>query len=142
MSRGSTPRRLGAAAGLAIAAATFTACGSQDAGGAPEDASVGDFCDAYVSNPAFSGSEQEPTQEEVDEFVDRLLDTGTPEDMSDSERTGFEAVVDIMRGLDVDDSEEDTARMLEEQFEDSEKDVEAFIGYAGEKCADEIMDAG
>lgn len=125
-----TMRRLGAAAGLAVAATALSACGGSAE--APEDASTEDFCAAFIDFPEPEEGEATPTQETVDTYVDKLEETGTPEDMPDDARKGWEAWVDTMDGIDVDDSEEDLQKEIEELGDD--KDVKAFQEYAGEAC--------
>jgi hypothetical protein len=119
-------RRLLAAAGLVLVAGTMTSCG-----GAPDDASKEDFCKSFESAP----TEAKPSQDDVDKWVDKLNDTGTPKGISDDERNGFEVFVDALDNADVDDLDEDS------KFEDvvkdkgDRKDVEAFFAYYGKTCA-------
>lgn len=125
-----TLRRLGAAAGLALAATALSACGGPSE--APEDASTEDFCAAFTDFPEPEEGEDSPSQDTVDAYVDNLEETGTPEDMPDDARKGWEAWVDTMSEIDVDDSEEDLEKEVEELQEDA--DVKAFQEYAGEAC--------
>ena len=119
-------RRLLSAAGLVLIAGTMTACG-----GPPDDASKADFCKAVESAP----SDEKPSQDEVDDWVDELKDTGTPEGISDDARNGFEVFVDALDDADVDDLGDDAD--FEDVVGDSDdrKDVEKFFAYYGETCA-------
>jgi hypothetical protein len=119
-------RRLLAAAGLILVAGTLTACG-----GAPDDASEADFCKAVEAAP----SDEKPSQDDVDEWVDELNDTGTPDDIGEDERNGFEVFVEALDDADVDDLDDETS--FEDVVEDSDdrEDVEKFFAYYAETCA-------
>jgi hypothetical protein len=119
-------RRLLAAVGLVLVAGTMTACG-----GPPDDASKKDFCKAIEAAP----TDDKPSQDDVDEWVDELKDTGTPGDIADDERNGFEVLVDALDDADVDDLDDGSS--LEDVVKDSEdrKDVEKFFAYYGKTCA-------
>ena len=119
-------RRLLAAAGLVLVAATMTACG-----GPPEDASKDDFCKAIEAAP----TDDKPSQDDVDNWVDELKDTGTPGGIDDDARNGFEVLVDALDEADVDDLDEEAS--FEDVVKDSDdrKDVEKFLAYYGKTCA-------
>lgn len=117
-------RRLLAGAGLMLAAAFLTACG-----GPPEDASEEDFCDSFKELFAF---DEKPSQDDWDEAVEKIKDTGTPEDIPDEAREGYEDIVEAMEDIDVDD--EDANKEAQEQFEDSDQAKE-FGEYYTETCA-------
>ena len=119
-------RRLLAAAGLVLVAGTMTACG-----GAPDDASKADFCKAVEAAPC----DEKPSQDDVDEWVDELNDTGTPDDIGEDERNGFEVFVEALDDADVDDLDDETS--FEDVVEDSDdrEDVEKFFAYYAETCA-------
>lgn len=97
-----------AAVGTALAA--LSACGGPEGAAAPKDATVEDFCnvigDLDVSDP--SG------------LVDDMAETGTPEDIPDDARAGFEVMVDEATADDI-------------SAEDQEK-VTAFVGYVAATC--------
>jgi hypothetical protein len=119
-------RRLLSAAGLVLVAGTLTACG-----GPPDDASKSDFCKSIAAAP----SEDKPSQDDVDEWVDELKDTGTPKDIDDDERNGYEVLVDALDDADVDDLGDDSG--FEDLVDDGDdrKDVEKFLDYYAEACA-------
>jgi hypothetical protein len=119
-------RRLLAATGLVLVAGTLTACG-----GPPDDASKGDFCKAIQAAP----TDEKPSQDDVDEWHDKLDDTGTPKDIDDDERNGFEVLVDALDEADVDDIDDETG--FEDVVKDSgdRKDVEKFFAYVAKTCA-------
>ena len=119
-------RRLLASAGLVLVAGTLTACGSP-----PDDASKSDFCQAIQAAPI----EDEPTQDDVDEWVDTLNDTGTPGDISDDERNGFEVLVEALDEADVDDIDDDADFDDVVKDSDDREDVDKFFAYVTETCA-------
>ena len=76
-------RSLGvAAAGLALT--TLAACGGPDGADAPKDASVKDFCNAIGD---WDGSDPGG-------LVDDMVDVGTPSDIPEEARAGFEAMIE------------------------------------------------
>jgi len=112
------------AAGLLLAA-TATACG----GDAPTDASTADFCKNWLGSP---------DDETAKDAAERFEEVGTPEDIPDDARHGFEILLDVVGNADEDATEEELTRMTEELSEDDKHDVEALITYVGETCADEL----
>lgn len=72
-------------AGAGVLAFALSACGGGPSGSAaPTDADVDDFCKTV--GRLDTG--------DVDEFVDTLVETGTPADIPDEARAGFEVMVD------------------------------------------------
>ena len=112
--------RLAAAAGAAVVLSfSLTACG-----GAPTDASTEDFCNALTSG-----------EDDVDKYIDKLEEVGTPEEIDGEAREGFEILLD--KAKDLEDIESDEAAR-EELGEDDYAKVETFTTEAGELCADEV----
>lgn len=135
MTRIKRPAAFGAAALLAL---TLTACGGGGGADAPADASEEEFCDAF--NAVFEplGDGEEPTEEEFEEFQDRVAElgeVGTPEGISDEQREGFEVFIDAMADADYDEIKdlEDDAGFPGVSEEDNAK-AEEFANYAFEKC--------
>lgn len=124
---------LGAAAVFAI---SLTACGG-GASGAPEDASQDDFCKAWtdLGKVDTSGKLTEEKFDKVMEKIDALGEVGTPKDVSEDERKGFEVFVDEFSDLsydDVKDSEDDDE--LFKVSKEDDKNAEAFTDYAVKTC--------
>jgi hypothetical protein len=120
-------RRALIGATVLLVAGTTTACG-----GAPGDASTDDFCQAIQDLPGGD----EPSQEEIDDYLDELEGTGTPEGISEDARKGFETWVDVIGDIDVDDSPEEIQEMLDDEAEgDREKEVDALFTYVARTCA-------
>jgi hypothetical protein len=112
-------------AGLVLMAGVVTGCGGDDA---PDDASDKDFCDSFQR----LGSSGDDFAKSKDAFKD-LEDTGTPDDIPDDAREGFEIILDVAN--DADDSKE-AAKKVEELSKDDQKKVEAFTTYTLKKCMD------
>jgi hypothetical protein len=118
-----TPRirpRAALAVGLAAAASLgLTACSGM-ADDAPRDADPQAFCDAFY--------DRDLTAEKV---ASNLAEIGTPKDLSDDERKGFELWVE---GL---DKEGDTPNAQIDRVEVPKADravTEAFTDYVGTRC--------
>lgn len=126
---------LGAGALLAV---SLTACG----GAAPTDASVEDFCDAVsFENVDISGVSEgdfDGIAESVAEWATKMTETGTPEDIPDDAREGFEVMVDQVADLDADTLEsafEADDDPIEDQLSDDDREkFEAFEEYESETC--------
>ncbi|MDO9456710.1 hypothetical protein [Nocardioides sp.] len=104
---------------VAAALLTLAACGGI-ADDAPTDADPQAFCDAYFS--------ETQTAEEV---AKELADIGTPEDISDDERNGFETYVE---GLD-DEGDKANKDVSSVQIPaDDQEDGNAFVTYAQNTC--------
>ncbi len=136
-------RPLATAGAAVLLALSLTACG-----GAPTDASEEDFCDAVGKTVEVIGSVEgdEPTEEEwekVQGAYEDLGDVGTPEDIGEDERNGFEVVVDAITGLDYDEAkksfgEEDGSDEIPGVSKDDEKDADRFFEYVGTTCQDQL----
>jgi hypothetical protein len=124
-----------AAAGLLVAvSASLTACGdgsSSDAGagtaGAPTDAAKADFCGTLEG----SGSDSKPS-----DVAASMSAVGTPSDIDDSARHGFEVLVDKMAQISsTNPSDADIAKLSQDFAAADLTDVQAFIAYYVKECA-------
>ena len=134
-------RYVGAASAAVLLAFSLTACG-----GAPTDDSTKDFCDAFDSATdifADIDPEGDPADQAgkvtdgYKEFADKLEETGTPENISDDAREGFEIFVEELGDLDEDDVKkylEDPSEDIAEVSKDDEKKVNEFTDYAEKEC--------
>jgi hypothetical protein len=124
-------RRVLAGAGLVLVAGMTTACG-----GSPDDASKDDFCKAIHDVPI--ADDGKVKQDDWDDWLDKINDTGTPEDISNDERDGFETSIDVLGDLDVEEDSEDISKAIEEAEDDldddEKKNVEKFDDYVNETC--------
>ena len=115
-------------AGLALSGALLAACGP------PTDASVNDFCDVIDDFPTSFN------QQEMEDYLERLKDTGTPEDIPDDAREGFEVSIELLEEIDFDADDQEIADDVEERRDDlsdeEQDDLEAFDEYQTETCED------
>lgn len=141
-------RPLVAATTLAVGL-SLAGCGGGGGGGgssAPDDTSVEEFCEAYNSivEDLFEGLDPtaatEPSGEQVvtalKGWAEKLQDAGTPDDMPDEARDGFELLIETANDLDPGDFESaDDLDQIENDFSEDEKAAStAFTDYATENC--------
>ena len=141
-------RSLGAASAATMLGLSLSACsggtGVAGIGGAPEDASVDDFCKAYSSlqNDIAEGidanaSADEQAQRAVDllkGWTAQLEEVGTPSDIPDEAREGYELIVETAQDLPTDAAPSDITG-LEDQFSDAQNQAaDAFGTYATDTC--------
>lgn len=125
------------AASLVLVAGTTVGCG----GGAPTDASKADFCgtfeDFYKEAAELGDAPDDADVVKALKGVgDELEEVGTPEDMTDDAREGFELTVQAIKDIDDDATQEEIAEM-DKSFSDAEqKKVDAFDEYLSETCDD------
>ena len=107
------------------------------------DASLDDFCDAYFSlfsggmdevDPRASAEEQDAAMvEALRTWAKELEAVGTPDDMSEQAREGFELIV--RAAADLEPGDVDNLALLGEDFsEDEMAATEAFEDYATQHC--------
>ncbi len=137
-------KRALAAASLVLLAGTGAGCGGDDdgggdGGGAPSDASVDDFCGTF--NDFYAEVEELGEGAADEELVAALKDTGeeleevgTPEDISDDARAGFEATVEAIGDLPDDATEEDIASLEDDYSEQVKAQVDEFGSYLNDTC--------
>lgn len=118
----------------------MTACG--DDGEVSDDTvSTSEFCGAItkVQEAYAEVNPEEPTEDQVRGVKDAVADfeeVGTPEDISDDAREGFELIVESIAEIDDDASAEELDKAGEDFSGDDEKKTDAFSEYVGETCAD------
>lgn len=125
----------------AVGATVLLALSLSACGGAPTDASEKDFCEAYNSSADadVDPEDAEAQAEALNDFAAELEEVGTPEDIPEDARKGFEVVVEAFGEISAGDLEdEDAQQSLEEKYAEDEDDVNAFFEYAAETCAPEI----
>lgn len=131
-------RRIAAVSAPLLLALSLTACGGDDASGAPEDASTEDFCGAFTEMISGFGTEDsDEVIEAANAAGERFSEIGTPEDFSDEARNGFEAYVGFLNDVDEGDVDDlENAENADEVFGDDSADVETFINDATTACPD------
>lgn len=116
-------------ASIGLVMAVLTGCGP------PTDASVNDFCDVIDDFPTSFN------QQEMEDYLNSLKDTGTPEDIPDEARDGFELSIEILEEVDFDADDQDIADDLQDRRDDLDDDeqdaVEAFDDYRAETCGEQ-----
>lgn len=138
-------KRPASAAGAAVLLALFlSACGSSY----PTDASKEDFCNALgdVVTTSIQIEGEEPTEDEWEDIQQSyadLGDTGTPEDIGEDERKGFEVVVDTITDLDYDEAKDEFGDRGGEDVipgvsEEENDNADKFFDYAATECAKEL----
>ncbi|GAA5140744.1 hypothetical protein GCM10023340_01370 [Nocardioides marinquilinus] len=127
------PRRLAALGAPAVLLVSLTACGGGPGGDAPEDASVEEFCTAYAKSVNLANGE------DIKNWAEDMADVGTPEDLSDEQRKGFEVLVDTAADVDED---ADLSDLEDEEVSGDDKDaVESLTTYVTGNCSDQISEA-
>lgn len=138
-----TRTRLTLSTAVLLVGAVTTSCGG--ASGAPTDASKTDFCEAQASlfkNLKFDVSDPEasmPTEKDMADAMQSwskdLEKVGTPEDISDDARAGFEKIIEQSADISEDDLKSPDLNALEDDMSKEEKSqAEAFATYTTEKC--------
>jgi hypothetical protein len=141
-----TTRRLAAVSAPLLLALSLTACGG-GASGAPDDASKEDFCEVVEFEPEFPENVDELSEDEqldlisdgLDEVLEKAKDTGTPEDIPEDAREGFELTLEKAEDLD-DDQLREALKNDEDPFEDIYSDgeqdkVDAYSEWSSDYCA-------
>ncbi len=144
--------RLTMTSAVLLVGAVTTACGG-GSNGAPTDASEKEFCDTQSSFfkdllPEDMTNPEVPSNEDMAEAVKdwgaELEEVGTPENISDDARAGFEAVVEQAREIDASDFTIEKLEELEQGGEDAsaevKKQAQAFSDYLTETCGNPIDD--
>lgn len=133
-----TTRRIAAAGSLSLFLGLTAACGGSD--GPRTDASVKEFCSA-VSEPDLAQedmADKAKIQAAMEKWVDGLEKTGTPEDIPDDAREGFEIGVRQFDQIDWNKSLEQIGKEVEEIESDlskaEKKKVDAFDAYQEKTC--------
>jgi len=117
------------AAGLLLVGLGTSACGG-GADSAPKDASVEDFCSAMEGFGDDSAAESK-----VADHVDELRDTGTPSDMPEDARKGFESIIDNAEKIDdLGDDASDQTAFVDAFSQDAYTQLLALGTYYGTSC--------
>ncbi len=142
----STRTRLALSSAVLLVSAVTTACGGGGSG-APADASEEEFCDAQSSLledllPGDMTTPEMPSNEDMAQSVKdwgaEIEEVGTPEDIPDAARAGFEAIVEQAKDIDAADFDTEKLEELEMGGADASAEVkeqaQAFSDYLTETC--------
>ena len=145
--------RLSASAAVLLIGAAASACGGGGAGGgAPADASEKEFCQTQTSlledlMPDMSSTElpsDEQMAKAVKDWGAKIEKVGTPEDISDDARKGFERIVEMADEIDAADFSIEKLEQLEAGGKDAsaeaQKQADAFEKYLTETCGNPLDD--
>ena len=130
------------AASLVLVAGTAVGCGNgsgSDSGGAPADASQTEFCGnfgAIAKDIAGLGANAKPADivKALKSAGTKIEDTGTPKDISDDARKGFELEVQKIGELPDDASTADVSNLAKDLSKDEQAQVQAFDDYVKKTC--------
>ena len=146
-----TRTRLAVSATVLLVGAAVSACGGGGSG-APDDASEKDFCQTQTSLledlMTDMSDPQLPSDEDmakaVKDWGKKIEEVGTPEDISDDARKGFERVVEMANDIDPADFSIEKLEELEQggadASEKAQKQAQAFTDYLTEKCGSPLED--
>ncbi len=146
--------RLAVSAVTLLVGAVASACGSGGVGGGPPtDASEKDFCQAQTSlfedlMPADMSKPELPSDKQMAQAVKdwgaKIDEVGTPDDISDDARQGFERVVEMADDIDPADFSIEKLEELEaggkEASAEAKKQADAFEKYLTETCGNPLDD--
>ena len=126
------------AASLVLVGGTALGCGGGGGGGAPTDASEEDYCASYQSLFDDMSTMADATDEEIiaqiKDWATTMEETGTPEDMPEDARAGFETTMTLINDLDDDAKQEDFEKIDEDLTEDETAQVDEFDTYTTDTC--------
>lgn len=136
-------RPLAATSVAVLLGLALTSCGDSY----PTDASKSDFCkeigDTVKVTSKVTGDEPNESQwKDVQKAYGDLGDVGTPKGIGDSERKGFEVIVDTITGLDYDEAKKEFGDKggddLPGVSKSDSKKADKFFEYAGKECAGQL----
>ncbi|MBB6627854.1 hypothetical protein H5V45_11050 [Nocardioides sp. KIGAM211] len=124
------------AATLALVAGTTAGCG----GGAPEDASVKDFCANFAAiEKDFTQLGEDAKDADIVKALkkagDKIEETGTPKGISEDARKGFELTIKLIKDLPDDASEEEITKLTDDLSKDEKAQEKAFNDYQTKTCS-------
>lgn len=123
-----------AAAALVLAAGSLSSCG-----GPPTDASKSEFCGAFQSfeksTQNFNEGDDAKIIKALKDFGDKLKDIGTPSNIPDSARAGFEKTLEQIDKLKDDAKVSELSKLDDELSSQEKKNSDAFDKYLGDECS-------
>jgi hypothetical protein len=119
---------------LTAVSLVLVAGGAAACGGSPKDASVEDFCTAATDAQGVDDAKG------IKDWAEKMDETGTPSDIPDDARDGFELYIKTAKKLD-DDASDEELNDADKDFSDKDNDnIEAYNKYVTETCADQIKE--
>jgi hypothetical protein len=130
---------------LLVAGALTAGCGGDGGDGEQDDAervTTAEFCEAYNSFYDSFDTGEAPSDSEsvrlIQDWADEMESTGTPEDIPDEARDGFEVVLETIDNIPGDATEDDVAKLSEDITEAEQDASQAFGEWATETCPMEL----
>jgi hypothetical protein len=113
------------------------------AGGPPTNASVEEFCGAFLDliqqvSQAGADLSAEEAVELAKDLAGKLTEVGTPEDMPGDARRAFETALEKIRAIPDDATREEMDRAAEDLTDEQLKDQESLSSYITEKCMGDL----
>ena len=136
-----------ALAGATLAVGTLAGCGGGDDGeasSAPDDASQEDFCAAFAKlyQDVLGGALDDDSSlsvKGIKDWAEDMAEVGTPEDMPDEARKGFEVFLDAARDLPDDATLDDLETFGDDLSEADQKAGDEFGTWAATTCGDQLL---
>ncbi len=124
-----------------VGAAILLVCSFSACSGPPDDASKEDFCDVVHNTAPFELStdlaqQTGPYARSLKSQAEHFEDVGTPEDIPDDAREGFEIYIDALDDVDADDL--GNPENLKDEYSEDDPKVEAFFTYQNEICVGDL----
>ncbi len=139
-------RRVAAVGAPLLLAVSLTACGGGGSS-APDDTSKADFCKAYNDEGVLDGLDPEAKPEDqakdltaaLKDYYKNLEDVGTPKDIPDDAREGFEIAVNAIDDIDEDKiqkaiEDQDADALDSEISKDDQDKAQKFDDWASDYC--------
>jgi len=119
------------------------ASGSSDAGGPPTNASVEDFCGAFLDliqqvQQAGADISDEQAVKLAKGLASKLADVGTPADMPADARRAFETAIDKINALPDDATQEEVDGAAGDLTEEQKADQASLSDYITQQCASQL----
>ncbi len=123
------------AASLVLVAGSAAGCG----GGAPQDASVKEFCGNFTAigqDVAKLGEDAKDTEivTALKKAGTTIEETGTPKGISEDARAGFEVTVHLIEDLDAEASKDDISKIDNDLDKTEKKQEDAFNAFVAKTC--------
>ncbi|GAA1779863.1 hypothetical protein GCM10009795_027560 [Nocardioides hankookensis] len=129
---------------LSAVGAGLTGCGGSDSDGgdsgndASKSVTKDGFCEKFnelYDNLAGASSDDPTTAiKGVKDWAAEMEDYGTPSELSDDERDGFDVVISTFEGIDDDATAEDLQNLGDDVSAEDNKSAEAFGSWTTKNC--------
>jgi hypothetical protein len=147
-------KRMSLFAALLLVLGLVSGCGGSDssnagsaddggsAAGPPTDASVEEFCGTFLdlieqASQAGSDISDADALELAKGAADKLSEVGTPEDMPEDARRGFETAIEKIRSIPDDATQKEMDAIAADLTADQQADLQALTAYVTKTCMDQ-----